>query len=262
MIARRLALAVLLLAACGDDDHVADLASGADLQVADLPALEHDLAVCPAQFSGFPGVASSERRLDCNPCGCIIDPLTMAASQGLWEKTSTGATLSDSGAGLYIVTDGVSGPAFAALSSQSTLGPFYIDGDFDLRVDYLVSLPSNATHVLLRVDVGNGGTFYEVARRSASPTDSRYTAELAGLASMVSTTNDQGTLRLVRAGTTVTAYGDAMQAGQITSASTGRLGITLAAGVDTCIAPDGGSCTLVTTLKDVRLASGALVDRR
>ena len=262
---RSLMLSVLLaaaasLGACGDDSHD-DLGGPVDLLGADLPVSLPDLSVCPIPFQGFPGDSPSERRLDCTLCGCEIDSLSKAAEEGLWAKTSTGATLTDSTPGIYILTDGVSGPAFATLSSLNVAGPFYLDGDFDLRVDYLISLQSYATHVALRVDLPDG-TFYEVARKSSSTGSNTYAAQLGGLATAIPAAVDQGTLRLVRTATTITAYGDADQVGKNLASGAGRVALYLSAGIDGCFAADGGSCTLVTTLHDVRLTTGALVDRR
>jgi hypothetical protein len=249
------------LVGCGGDDHD-DLGGAGDLLGADLPITLPDLSICSAgQFNGFPGSSPIERRLDCSGCGCLIDTLTMAADQALWTKSSVSATFSDSAPGINIVADGSTGPAFATLASLNPGGPFFLDGDFDLRVDYLVSLLVPGTHVALRVDSPDG-TFFEVARSRSPAGENDYTASLAGVASAHANNAIEGTLRLVRSGTALVAYGDNNQLQTSTAVGTGRAAIYLAAGIDGCFDADAGSCELVATLHDVRLASGALVDRR
>jgi hypothetical protein len=255
---RPLVLLALLLTACGDDSG----SSGSmDLSSADLPISLPDLSACQlASFTGFPGDSPTERRLDC-ACGCLIDSLDGAATSGLWARSSAGATLTDSAEGVAIVTDGVSGPAFASLASLNVAGPFYLDGDFDLRVDYLISLFNPATHVSLRV-TAQDGTFYEIARTRSSLGADAYTTELGGASVSATASVSTGTLRLARSGTTIVGYGDATMVAQTLVAQAGRVSIALAAGIDGCFAGDGGSCTLVSSFADVRLTTGALVDRR
>lgn len=256
-----LLLLLVACAACGDDDVAND---PWDLRGPDLPISLPDLAGCQAaSFNGFPGVSGVERRLDC-ACGCLIDPLT--GGQGLWAKTEVSGTVSATPAGASFVVDGSAGPAFATLGSEQAAGSFFLDGDFDLRVDYHVDALPPGGRTAMRVQLADG-TFWELARSKDASGEDRHAAQLAGVAASSVTAQSAGTLRLLRAAFTLVAEVDGVEIARTTAASASRLAIYLSSGVVGCAladagVPDGGTCGLAASLRDVRLASGALVDRR
>jgi hypothetical protein len=208
---RALVLAVLL-AGCSDEP-APDLGAPLDLLGPDLPVELPDLEACtPSTFGGF-DTSATEQRFDCAACGCLVDSLDDAATSPWWTRDLVSTTLSD-GAGLDLV--GMGEPASATLRST-----FYLDGDFDLRIDATID-SGQATLSFLEGDV----------------------------ATAVSTT-----LRLVRHGTTLTAYANgAMQA---STTSPARVPIELVGRDLPC---DASGC-LELRLANLRLASGALVDR-
>lgn len=258
---------VLALGACGDDGPT-DLGPSFDLSGPDLPITLPDLSSCPApSFNGFPGDSDAERRLDCTGCGCSIDPLSSAALTGLWARTLLSAEITDEADGLAIRADGSQGPAFASLSSLNPGGDFYLDGDFDLRIDYALGQLVRGGKVSLRIDV-TSGLFWEVAR--ARPVDAfeAHFGSLGGVVASKPSTSESGTLRLVRQGLTIIAYANGEEIGKTFSGAAGRAAIFFSAGVTGCDSADGGAvdggsaCVLTAKLRDLRLASGAIVDRR
>ena len=261
-----LAGSLACVAAC-DDDGNNDLGGAVDLLGADLPISLPDLASCPPPaFNGFPGDSTTERRLDCSVCGCSIDTLSKAAEEGLWNKTTLSATLSDSAPGVYVVADGSLGPAFASLTSLNPGGPFYLDGDFDLRMDYATSAFPYAARIALRVDVPSG-EFFEISRGRTVLGAAVYSSTLASIPGEKPASLNLGTLQIVRHGAIITVYGDGTQVAMSSAAGSGRAAIFLSAGLEGCGpsdagVPDSGGCTLAATMHDIRLASGALVDRR
>ena len=253
-----LALVAALGAACDD---AAGVDPSSDDLGADQSAAAPDLLPCTtALFNGFPGDSAAPRRLECTPCGCTVDTLEGAAGQALWAQTIFSSTLSESAAGAVVTNDGSSGPAFATLVSTATAGPFYADGDFDLRLDYAVIAAAPGGSAFLRVDLASG-SFFEVSRGRALGGADTYAATLAGIPSSKPSSEPSGVLRLVRAGNLVTAYGDGIKVGASTAGGPGRVAISVGAGVDGCAGADGGACEQQVTLHQVRLASGALVDR-
>jgi len=267
--ATALVLATVTLVGVGacDDEGNNDLGGPVDLLGADLPVVLPDLLSCPQPiFTGFPGDSTSERRVDCSLCGCTVDTLSKAAEQGLWTKSTLSATLSDSAPGIYIVADGSVGPAFASLTSLNPGGSFYLDGDFDLRMEYSTPVFPSASRIALRVDVPSS-EFFEVSRGRTVDGAAVYSATLAGIPAEKAASVNIGTLQIVRHGATITVFGDGTQVAMSTAAGSGRAAIFLSAGLEGCGptdagVPDSGVCTLAATMHDLRLASGVLVDRR
>jgi len=257
----------LLLTAC-DEASTADLGGPVDLLGPDLPVVLPDGSTCPAPtFMGFGGVSDTERRLDCTGCGCSIDPLTTAAESGLWARTLVSSSLADGAEGLSISANGGQGPAFASLSSLNPVGAFYLDGDFDLLVDYELGQLVHGGKVSLRIDVASG-LFWEIARGRPVEAFEAYFGSLGGVLATLPSLATSGTLRLVRTGFQIAAFADGVEIGKTLSGATGRAAIYLAGGVTGCDtsdagSPDGGSeCTLQARLRNLRLATGVLVDRR
>ena len=265
----------ILLVACAmafsacDDGGGADLGAPLDLSVPDLPVTLRDLRACTAPtFAGFSGASDVERRVDCSLCGCVIDPLTAIGPTALWAKTQVSATFTDNTSGVIIFADGSSGPAFATLSSQYPTGPFFLDGDFDLRLDYTVfSLPTGGK-IALRVGLGNSVPFWEIARAHPVGGADGYADQLGPTSAALAGGSATGTLRLTRTGFTIVASADGVEVGRTLSGTAARVTLFVAVGVDGC-AGDGGlanddggaACRVGAELRALRLASGALVDR-
>jgi hypothetical protein len=264
-------VALLPLAAACDDEGVADLGAPLDLAVPDLPLTLPDLVGCvPGTFLGFPGTSDFERRFDCTPCGCIVDPLRTAASSAVWARTLISSTIEDGSSGLHVEANGAAGPAFASLASLNPVGAFFLDGDFDLRVDYHGADLAPGGKIALRVDVLSG-LFWEIARTEAADGAMGYTAQLGGVAGSSPTNVTSGTLRLVRQGFTIEAYADGVLVASTTAGAAARAAVYLSVGVLGCDAFDGGTsstdgggglCSLSAVLSDLRLQTGVLVDRR
>ena len=264
---KRLAvLAVLALASC-DDAGPIDLGASVDLRGPDLPITLPDLSACEAPtFAGFSGASASERRLDCGLCGCVVDTLTHAASNDLWARSASSASLHDDPAGLRLVVDGGADVAFATIASSNPIGDFYLDGDFDLRVDYALSMLPPGGALALRATLRDD-TAFDVRRARSSDGDERYATALLDAVVHHATTAPTGTLRLVRVGDRITAYGDGVLLATADRGAAGRASISLTGIVEGCVRPDAGSadagtCALQVTAHQLRLASGALVDRR
>jgi hypothetical protein len=259
------------LAGCSKDDNSNDGGTG-DMAVQlddggnplDLTIVSGDMVCANQVFAGFFGVTPSERRLEC-ACGCTVDPFTGAVVAGYWNSAVPGATFlpSANGLGVSVASDG--GVEIAALNSLNPASPFFIDGDFDLLVDYQISgTPPNGSHIILNTLnetlPGATGTYRVARERSATGTD-QYSAELGGIAPVkLATSATQGTLRLERTGFTFRASGDGNQVTQFLAGAKARMTIVLTAALDAgCTGP---ACTLSITWKNLRLAKGALVDRR
>jgi hypothetical protein len=265
---------VLLLAAlsiatgCSDDDNSPTDGGGGDegannVDGAGVDLFGADLSCMYGFFPGFGGASATERRYDC-PCGCTIDPFTSAASvSGIWNGTNMHATFTPTTTGLEVGVDGTAGtPAIGGLASFNSTGPFFLDGDFDLLVDYdLVGTPPPNAHAILRVDNLKSGLngVYTVERLTTAASANQYSAALAGILPVaVATTATSGTLELKRNGFTLQAIADGSMITQYTGAVQDRLAILVTVGLDTC----GGSCAFTVRWKNLRLNSGALVDRQ
>ena len=257
-------LVTTALAACGST--LGDDSGPHDMVVFDQAVRMPDMAVCnPPVFSGFPGTVAVERRLDC-PCGCLIDSLQQAATSSLWTRTTLGATLANSTTGLVVDVDGAQSGASATLSSVGQGGPFYIENDFDLRLDYVLDAMVAGGSDQLRITLADNVSYVVTRTRTAGGQD-QYTTTLNATPVTVTTTAATGTLRLLRRGAQLTAFGDTDQISQITTAESTRVAITIGSSVSACVATDGGTgdggdgCTMSSTLHNLRLVDGSLVDR-
>jgi hypothetical protein len=254
------------LAACGSS--LGDDSGPHDMQHPDQAVLMPDMTACnPGIFSGFPGTVAVERRLDC-PCGCLIDSLEQAATSSLWTRTTVGSTLANSATGLVVDVDGAQSGASATLSSVGQGGPFYIENDFDLRLDYTLDAMVAGGSDELRIELADN-VFYVITRTRTAGGMDQYTTTLNTTPVTASTTAATGTLRLLRRGAQLTAFGDSNQISQISTAESTRVSIMVGSSVSACVATqaDGGAgdggdgCTMSSTLSNLRLLDGALVDR-
>ncbi len=259
------AIFALALAGCGGDQGTpdgSDLGAGADdLSVARDLALPVD-AVCVHQlFTGFAGTSPTERRLDC-ACGCTIDKMTGGFVAGFWGvPTTPGASLTPTDAGFqFFLAPPDGGVAIATVNSQAPVAPFYLDGDYDLFVDYALqgALPAGGHAILNVQDVTPTGHF-TVERENISGTGDVYGATLGGIPQVTMVTAaTSGTLELKRVGAAVHAIADGTEVSQFTGASTGRVLLAITGALADC----GPGCTATVVFSNARMTAGALVDRR
>ena len=268
---RYLLVLALVAGGCGDDTTSVngDLGVGGD----DLSAVGGsdlaggDMSCVNQLFNGFNGVQTSLVYFMC-PCGCTIDAMESSAVNPMWGATHTTNSSFVPIAGVGLGEDLHFSGSVEQLGLYS-IGPtaqFYLDGDFDLRVDYdLVSAPPGQTHLLIGVrDPGAVMSIqtFDIEREQLSDGSGYYATMLGGVPSnMVATTATQGTLRITRKGFTYTTYGDGQMVSQLIAQKAARVAVTVTATLDDCATSDGGtSCSYQPRFHDVRLASGTLVN--
>ena len=265
-----LALA-LLLCGCGDDTTAAsgDLGAGADDLSSGLGDLAGtgDMSCVNEIFPGFAGVQTSLVYFKC-PCGCTIDSFEEGAVNPMWGATSSAgssfAPIAGVGLGEHLRYSG--SDARLGLYSVAPIAQFFLDGDFDLRVDYdLVSAPPGQTHLLISVrDPGAVMSIqtFDVEREQLSDGSGYYATMLGGVPSnMVPTTATKGTLRITRQGFNYTTYGDGQMVSTLIAQKAPRVAVTVTAALNDCSASDGGaSCEFQPRFHNVRLASGTLAN--
>ena len=140
---------------------VPDLAPASDLETEDLQKprdlLTPDLRPCvPPQFVGF-WDGGAKDPFDCNVCGCVIDNLDNAASLAL--KLNHGAiatfteTVTDGGLTFVGTAADVRGnppnPSGGDYDEFNSSGKFYVDGDFDMELDYQAQTWPSDSHLQL-----------------------------------------------------------------------------------------------------------------
>lgn len=271
---RSLCLASLLLlplfAACTDDDDKpgADLAAVSDQGIGDLPGDQQagpDLAEC--QYGTFLGLGEvdNEQTFACT-CGCLIDGLQGSFISGTWSViTSLNGTATAMGAsGVELAATSTGDVEFAGLSSLPGINPFYLDGDFEISLDYELDTVSPDARVRLITQTQGGpptGTFLVERVRNTDGVDrfAGLTGEVAAVA--VETDQTSGTLTLRRLGATFTAYADGQLIGQLSGGSVARLHIIANAGMRSC-GVDGGTCEVKARIKNLRLQFGTLINKR
>jgi hypothetical protein len=272
---RALALVLAALAAgCGDDSAndlgVAD--GGADLSAAADAAADQSVAIDLApldatcgleRFAGFIPGSLTLQRVDCT-CGCVIDSFESNIVSGYWGKPTVGNATYDPmlgvGLGISLATPDGGGAAIGALNSLSALEPFYLDGDFDLLVDYSLSGPlPDDSHVLLTVqDTSPTGKYILERERTLAGGDD-YAATLGGVGAVtLATSAASGTLELERNGATVKAIADGTAVSQFTGAGTARMSLILTGALASC---PGGGCEFTVVFHNARMTRGALTDR-
>ena len=273
---RALILPLLVAAAVGCDDTsngVGDGGAGGDQSVAldgggpPPPDLfgqpPPDMTCINQQFLGFLGASAGERRVSC-ACGCTIDPFSNASQVNqIWNGTIMSTTFAPSTSGLSVTPDSPDGgTAIGALTSLNPAGPFFLDGDFDLLVDYELTgtLPPSA-EALLQVNNPKPpiDSTYTIERQTTGAGVNEYRASLAGIQPVEqASAKTSGTLELTREGFTVRAVADGSEISRYTGDKGNRLAILLTAGVTGCA---GGSCRFTVKWRNLRLVSGMLVDR-
>ena len=269
MTCARVLLAVLFLAGCSSDNGGADgggsrdLSAGSgDLGVGDL-AGPVDATCRFGTFAGFFGAATNEQRFDC-PCGCTIDTFEESAVSGLWNGSVQSSMLHGTSTGLEVTPEPPDGgTAFAGLSSVNPNGRFFLDGDFDLLIDYqlVTPLPPDG-HASLQVNdlTQNPNGVYTVERSRQMSGESDYSTQLAGILPVnMATSATASTLELTRMGTVVRAVADGKELSRYTGAIRARLAIVLGVGVGSCA---GAGCSFTVKWHNLRLQSGSLVDRQ
>lgn len=264
-----LVAAAWLASGCGNgsrSDGGADLSAvSGDLGAPRDLSASGDLSCVHQTFAGFAGTTANERRLDCT-CGCDVDTFESGVVSGFWNVAageSGVVPLVGVGLELEVASDG--GTALSALNSESPLGPFYLDGDFDLLVDWrLAAPPPPGAHLTLNLSDQSGTVngSYSLERERTTAGNGDFTAQLGGIAPVqIATTAESGTLELARSGFAVRALADGNLISQFTGASKGRLTVAFSAAVQGCVS-DGGACQLTVVWHRMRMTGGALVDRR
>jgi hypothetical protein len=184
-----------------------DVAAVPDLAEPDLQPLPDlltpDLLPCvPPVFAGFFDMGSPDP-LDCNGCGCALDPLNDPATWPLkfthatpavgWSESFDGGVLS------------LSAPMALAGDNDyfQSLGHFYLDGDFDLQVDYqALSLPASTFIQLVvigpQVDLGGGNLPVGVAETYGAANGLHFALVTDDRSFDLVTGQTAGTLRLRR----------------------------------------------------------------
>jgi hypothetical protein len=267
-----------LAVGCGDDT-TAKSGGGADLSAqasgADLAVAVPDLSVCMFRsFSGYPGTNETPLTFDCS-CGCMIDAFDNNTTNGDWgSSTQNGASfvpMMNVGLGMALASSaGASSsmPSLASLASEGPTARFFLDGDFDLQVDYDLNAtaPPGESHLVLGLRKPNtvqGLAIYEVERAREPDGSQAYSSQLGGVpAVQAATTATHGTLRITRAGFTVTSFADGQKVSTLIAQDTGRLEVTLAGELSGCLALDGGTtCGYEPSWHHLQLNQGTLVNQ-
>ena len=189
---RVLLVLVLLAGGCGDDTTTAsgDMSAGGDDQSfagADF-AGAGDLPCTNRMFNGFNGVQTSLVVFAC-PCGCTVDAMESTVTNPMWGATKTAGSTFAPIAGVALGEDLHYSGTVAQLGLYS-VGPtaqFFLDGDFDMLVDYdLVSTPPGESHLLMSVrDPGAVQSIqtFDIEREQLSDGSGYYATMLGGVPS-------------------------------------------------------------------------------
>lgn len=270
MRATILVLFVALAAGCGDDSGGGtDLAAAAGDDLAASADLAGDLGCSFGTFPGFGGVQTATS-FDCS-CGCMIDSMELDGVAGIWGKSTTSGAMfvpmPGVGLGVSLTTSGTLEQAgLASEAGPSFPSVFYLDGDFDLLVDYDFGAtpPPGPAELVLGVrkpEVLSGTPQYEVERERLADGSDAYATMLGGVpATLKPTTATHGTLELQRVGYTLTSLADGQQVATLVSNYPGRLVVTLAATLSGCSGDAGASCGYQPRWHLMRLNSGKLVN--
>jgi hypothetical protein len=268
---RAICVALLLATVgCGDDSTGSSSLDMSGSSSSDLAGTGPDLTGCtPRSFQGFPGTANL-LRFDCS-CGCSIDGLQNNLVNSMWGTPhSSGASfvpMQGVGLGIALSYSGAATAEYGSLVSEGATSPFYLDGDFDMLVDYDLGAtpPPGVARLILGVrnpTTLSGTPVYEIERLHQADGSDDYATMLGGVPPVfVTTTATKGTLRLTRAGFMLTSYADGNQVSMLIAQSAGRLAITLTATLGGCTTSDGGSsCGYTPRWKLLRMSAGTLVN--
>lgn len=269
---RILLVLALVAGGCGDDTTTAsgDMGAGGDdmfAAVGDL-ARSGDMVCTNLSFPGFSGVQTSLAVFAC-PCGCTVDSMESSAVNPMWGASSTSPSsfVPLAGVGLGEHLDFNGSLQQLGLYSVGPTAQFFLDGDFDMLVDYdLVSAPPGQTHLLMSVrDPGAVMSVqtFDIEREQLSDGSGYYATMLGGVPSnMAATTATHGTLRITRQGFTYTSYADGTMVSTLIAQKAPRVAVTVTGTLNDCSAADGGgaTCSYQPRFHNLRLASGTLVN--
>jgi hypothetical protein len=268
---RMFLLLALLAGGCGDDttDVNGDLSMSGDDASASNPdfVVAGDMPCANRLFPGFNGVQTSLAFFGC-PCGCTVDAMESAVVNPMWGASHTANSNFAPIAGVGLGEDLHYSGSVEQLGLYS-VGPtaqFFLDGDFDLLVDYdLVSAPPGETHLVVSVrDPGTvqGIQTFEIEREQMADGSNFYATMLGGVPNAsVATTATHGTLRMTRQGFMYKTYGDGALVSTLIAQKAPRVAVTITGTLNGCTTSDmGTSCTYQPRFHNVRLASGTLVN--
>lgn len=273
-------VSVIALAAAGcGDDTTSKSGGSADLSAPtggdDLAVAGPDLSSCTFRsFAGYPGTNETPFTFDCS-CGCMIDAFDNNTLNGNWgSSTANGASFApvmNVGLGLSLPSSAGATNSTGALASLASEGPtaqFFLAGDFDVQVDYDLhaAAPPGESHLILglrKPNVVQGLAIYQVERAREPDGSEVYATQLGGVPTVqVATTATQGTLRITRAGFTVTAYADGQKLSTLIAQEAGRLELTLAGELNGCMSLDGGTtCSYQPSWHHLQLNHGTLANQ-
>jgi hypothetical protein len=260
------ALAVGALGCGADAAGRPDMHAGAPSN--DLSATPVDAARCGGTFSGFPPNAALTV-FTCS-CGCSIDSFMHADVLPFWTISQSGLGQpvgTPNGMQALLESTSANPVAVVGLISQAQMTGFFLDGDFDLLVDYSFAgaAPPGESHLILGTRlpaVVVGTEIYDVERARLADGRDVYRSQLGGVPPQDSaTTAMQGTLELTRKGLTTTTLADGKKLGAFTATSGARLEITLSAALSGCSDGDAGTCIFAPLWISLRLKSGTIVNQ-
>ena len=187
-----------------------DLTAPPDLSSPPPDLFAPDLLPCVRpRFAGFFDGGSPDP-LDCDACGCDLDPLVDADSIALKLNHSANTGWSES-VGDGGLTLSASAAANATGDVYNSSGRFYLDGDFDLLIDFELSQYPVGGSLLLyalgpQADGGFGFRPFAAAQEyQAAGPEGRIRLYADDLFLDVPTSQAAGTLRVRRVGTRVCA---------------------------------------------------------
>ena len=269
---RLLLVLALLAGGCGDDTTNAsgELGAGGDdlsVSAVDL-AGTGDMTCVFRSFNGFNGLQTQLAYFDC-ACGCTIDAMESSVVNPMWGASKTpGSNFAPiAGVGLGEDLHYTGNVEQLGLYSVGPTAQFFLDGDFDMSIDYdLVSPPPGLTHLLMSVrDPGAVQSIqtFAIEREQLSDGSNYYATMLGGVPShMVATTATHGTLRMTRQGFTYKTYGDGTLVDTLIAQKAARVAVTITATLNDCATSDGGgtTCSYQPRFHNLRLATGTLAN--
>lgn len=261
----------LVASGCGDDTTAGsgDLGLGGDdasAAAADL-SVAGDLPCANRAFGGFGGMPTGLQLFAC-PCGCTIDDMKGGVVSGLWgaSQTANSSFAPMVGVALGENLQYRGSVEQLGLYSVAPTAQFFLDGDFDLSLDYdLVSAPPGETHLILGVrDPGTvqGIETFEIEREQLADGSNVYGSMLGGVPpKTIATGATHGTLRMTRQGYIYKTYGDGALVSTLIAQQAPRVAVTVTATLNGCTTSDlGASCGYEPRFVNLRLASGTLVN--
>lgn len=273
---RTIILLAFVLNGCGDANKGqpdGSASAGDDLSMSsgslgDLAGTAVDASCMMHAFPGFAGGNSEFRVFDCNCGGCVIDSFENNVLNSNWGSPvlNGAAFVPMQYVGLGVMLTSSAGQnSIGGLISEGPTAQFYLDGDFDMQVDYdLGATPPGESSLVFGAQIPKavGGTpLYRVSRDHHDNGTDAYHSNLGGIDhDGGATTAINGRLRLARVGYTVTAYADGQQVQTLIAPNANRLVVTLAASLSSC---SGGAsqCSWTPRWHMLRMNSGRLVNQ-